>query len=213
MDFKDKLFVILTEQYDPLLEDVNDIRKNPPKFTSEQQANNKALFGFVGSIVSKLIRERDLFGKVIGRRHDDNEKLIVKYAATFNIAGNKNYRNCIRLKVNRNDEQRTDVELLTDAVNNTVAIVYRNIGNKERSPINELFNKDGVVKKAFKPFVDELVKQLKMQGGEDVTVKEISTARQRGYVIRFKNVDYSKLKNPGRVMSLVSKTDSIDTTK
>lgn len=205
MDFKDKLFAILTEQYDPLLEATADVRKNPPKFDAEQDDNNKKLFGTVGSVVAK-----DFKKGILRRIHRDDPVSIVKFAAAYGIAGNKNYRNSIWVGESRK-VRPTDIELLTDSKNNTVQLIFRQTITHKRE--NDEYNenvrdelyKPGVAKKVLEPVAKEIVKTLEAAGATDVTTNVVDSSKQHGYVIKFKQLDYSKLKNFGRVMSVIVK--------
>lgn len=98
-----------------LTEATNDPRRNPPKFTDEQQANNKKLIQHVIQSFDKKV-DYDF-----------------KYAIAYGIDGNKNYRTSLlmpeehvtRDRVYYGEHRVTGIDIVTDSNKNQVSIVVR----------------------------------------------------------------------------------------
>ena len=188
----------------------------PPKLIKKEINKNKKLFGFVGSIVSCMIKEKRLFESPVYLVHDWTSVRNVKFYASYNLEDNKYYRHEIYCGLNPYwiSDQDTHVELLTDAINETIHLIFNRVPRQGDDLAGkygvdfETYVKTGLdkSKQAFKPIVDEIVEQLQQKGGKNVTCEYIRTKNQSGYVIRYTHLDLKKLKNTHRVCSIMTKS-------
>lgn len=161
-----------------LTEATNDPRRNPPKFTDEQQANNKKLIQHVIQSFDKKV-DYDF-----------------KYAIAYGIDGNKNYRTSLlmpeehvtRDRVYYGEHKVTGIDIVTDSNKNQVSIVVRT--NPDLGRRRDIKPWAKIVKQLHKK-IEPALKQI----AKRVTVRTINTANQFGYTYTLADVDYTECKS------------------
>ena len=174
-----------------LLEASKDPRRNPPKFTADQIANNKKLFQHVAYVVkTAAIKSKHEWAKDFNGDFTDK----IGFVPSYNIKDNANYRNEVEGEFSHyapsdKSYESIDAELLTDTTKNTVSIIARTKALGARKLIDAVYKQ-----------IETSLKKI----ASDVNTTKLDSGRQYGYVWKLEEPDYSKCEKHPDVRSALS---------